>query len=223
MIQIAVSNKDYHLVESTSKRYWANSKTGSDYNNGFLTTKDDPFRTVRVGLLGEMATALYLGLPFDSLYRQGGDKQDFAVHGVTLNVKTSSTRSDRGLVRYSNDFGKQLVLSNDIYVFGYVAKEDRIEATSTVLLTGYLFREEIEDLTRSRLVPGVGKGFLNYRVSFDVLRPMTELRQLVRELSHQVVSQSGKPANPRKHFEAFKTTRLPPKPDHSIDTWELTD
>lgn len=175
---IVVENEEYEKCVEASGNMWANEKTGV-YGGGMLNTKNDPRRTERIGKLGEMAFSKIFSIPIDLTYRRGGDKQDFLTSdSKKINIKTASEKKSYncGLVKATNDNGTKLIpLSCDIYVFAYVAYDNRDKNEASVVVIGYMEKEEIEKKTP---VPARNKfaSHLNYEVPFVELKPIKDLK-----------------------------------------------
>jgi len=174
---ITVSDEKYSLCDKTSigDNYWANSKKGA-YGKGLGRTKSDPYKPVRTGLLGQMAVGELLGLPTDLKYREKGDKYDFLLGKYKVDVKCAMRDYGKGLIYHTNQWGKQIPLDKDIYIFSFVQEEDRHAQIAKVAVVGFASQK---DVLKCPVKPGIkGNGHLNIEVDFSNLRPIQTLIRL---------------------------------------------
>lgn len=174
-IVIPVSGKDYEVCEKTSSgdNYWANSKKGS-YGKGLGRTKSDPYKPVRTGLLGQMAYTKLFGGSVDLQYRKGGDKYDALLCGkYLLDIKCAMRNYGAGLIYHKNEWGKEIPLDKDIYIFGFIDSEDRKAKICRVVFVGFALKYDIKkcEIKSGRR----GNGHLNYEVPFSSLRNINDL------------------------------------------------
>jgi len=163
--------------KEASKSRWASSKSGS-YGKGVLNTFDDPYRTERVGLLGEAAYGLFIGRPEDTdfSYIQGGDTADFKHGKFKVDMKCASRNSGKVLVaKFANS--KEYKVDKDIYVAGYMVSDTG--EVASVELVGWCYKAQV---LKSPVEKGKGDWY-NYVLYYDKLKPMDELLGLVKALS----------------------------------------
>lgn len=171
--RVIISGELYRACDSFSKMMWANEKTG-EWGGGMVNHKKDPRRVERIGCLGEMAFSEISGIPMSMEYRKGGDRHDFFLKdGTSVNVKTASRNYGKGLVRAVSADGYDLDLQSDMYVFGYIEKEDVLRGCSAVVLVGYETRHRIA--TR-KIKPAMVGNHQNYEIPF---RELGDLRDIV--------------------------------------------
>jgi len=172
VFEVVVEGEEYEKCEAQSTNMWANSKTG-EWGSGLMNNKDDPRKTERTGNLGEMAFAKVFNLPVDFSYKRGGDDQDFMLFGKhSLNIKNAARNYGQALVKAVTDTGYPVPPKNDIYVFSYIASEDRENKRATVMLVGY----EVKDAIVAReKVPAIKGKHLNYAIPYNELKPISRL------------------------------------------------
>jgi hypothetical protein len=174
---VVVDGEEYAKCEDFSKIAWGENekkRSGLAYDRGLCNTEGDPNRSTRIGKLGEMAFAKAFGKPVDLEYRRFGDKQDFVLGEQTVDLKTRTTADPYGLIRFITERGKVIPVDKDIYVFGYMAKEDRKNQRAEVMLVGYATKSEVtkeENVKKGR----VGNGHYNYEVPYRNLSSIVML------------------------------------------------
>lgn len=165
---IRVKNNYYEQCVTFAKESWANEKQSSRYNNGFINSKDDPYKVTRIGAIGEMAFAIFMNLHPNFEYKKYGEKYDFEVNNYKIDVKTAKEcpKYRATLLRCINERGKYIKPSCDIYVSAYIQKESREEKWCDVVLVGWHTKESINEQTP---VPSRVKSasHWNYELKFD--------------------------------------------------------
>lgn len=167
---VTVSGEEYEKCLLSSSDYWANTKKGT-YGRGLGRTADDPFKPVRTGMLGEMAFSIVCGSPVDFEYKKFGDKHDFLYNEKTIDVKCAMKNYRKCLVYHKSASGKEIELTKDIYVFGYV-DEEILGSYAKIMLMGYLNRDEVAKCPIAR---GLRGKHLNYEVFFNKTKPLEDL------------------------------------------------
>ena len=168
--QIDIPPDEYQAAEAAACKWWSNSKRGT-YGRGILATEDDPYATCRVGILGQVALAKFLGLDTDLTYRHQGDDFDFLVNGKTVDLKTASHRSF-GVYITAQRNGYDLPLTKDVYAAAYLKSEDRQNKTAVVVLVGWATKEEVARLTPRKSRYG---NWYNRELEFVETHPIGEL------------------------------------------------
>lgn len=173
-ISVLIKNEEYELCEETSKNYWANSKKGA-YGEGLGKTVNDEFRPVRTGLLGEMAFAKVFNTEIDLDYRAGGDIQDCILENkYTVDIKCAMSNYGKGIIYYKNEWGGEINLTKDIYVFCYLESERRKIKKAVINIVGTATSEELRKY--GKIKKGIrGNGHENYEIEYSDLRPIMEL------------------------------------------------
>ena len=170
---VEISGKNYEKCLESSKNMWCSSKKGQ-YGHGLINTPCDPTKVERIGRLGEMALSLVTGLQPDFGYIKNGDASDFI--GTKIDMKTASKypRYETGLIQAINERGVKLPLKNDIYVFGYVIKDDITNHLANIEIVGWQTKEFIEKLP---IVIARMGSHQNYEVPYKNLLPIEGLTQ----------------------------------------------
>jgi hypothetical protein len=173
---IRVEANAYKECDAFSRAMWANSKVGNEYNRGILNTKEDPYKTERVGALGEMAFSLFMGAPVDFEYSKFGKEVDFTINGKTIDVKTAAEKSKYSisLLRATTDRGNPVKISCDVYVSAYIIEEN-IGTSAQVALVGWHLLPEILE---QKQLPARRKfsRHKNYELKYEDSHPMESLR-----------------------------------------------
>lgn len=173
-MQIQITPRLYKKIEKASQNRWSSSKRGR-FGRGLINRKDDPFRAERLGLLGEAALAKLIDRKVDYEYKEGGVPFDFRLNNLKLDIKTAHRNYGSGLIRAKTPTGVPLTLKSDIYVFGYVVSEDKLNKIAVIELVGYLEKEEIE---KCNVVPAkIGKHY-NYEIPYQILKPIEEIKKI---------------------------------------------
>lgn len=175
---VEIVGEEYERCEKQSTNMWANEKTGQ-FGAGLNNSASDPRGVERIGNLGEMAFAKLFGLEVDFNYRRGGDEQDFLLFDkCSVNTKNTFRNYKAGLIRAITDSGKELSLSNDVYVFCYTVSEDRDAKKAKVAVVGWEMKDEI---AKREKVPARKGDHKNYDIPYDELRAITKLYDLYWE------------------------------------------
>lgn len=173
---VFVDGSDYEECEKISCNFWSNSKGGA-YGVGLGATPDDKYKPARTGMLAQMAFGKLTGLPVDNEFRHGGDDHDNLIFGYKVDIKCAMKFRDTVLIYHTNEWGKKIPLNKDIYVCGYVEKENRNEKNATVVLTGFALKQDVE---KAKVEVGYkGKGHLNYVLPVSSLRSITKFVSLL--------------------------------------------
>ena len=141
-VKCRIDGGEYLKIEKACENYWANSKKGV-YGKGLIASKDDIFRPVRTGMLGELAFGMWVGVEPDFSYKDKGDQQDFVVKGLKVDVKTATRNYNAGLIRYMSEGKRIIPISKDLFVFCYLETEDRENKFAEVVLVGYIMKEAV--------------------------------------------------------------------------------
>lgn len=176
-IVVSITKKEYEDCEEASKHFWGNSKPGK-YGNGLCNTNDDPFKTARVGYLGQMAFSKLIGTECDLKYRKYGDKQDDLIGKYKVDVKCATSRSGNCLILHTNEKGKICKIDKDFYVSSFINYEFRDRKIAEVGITGFVLKSDIANL---KTAPGKGS-HINYVVTLDDLRPIWKLVDLYKAI-----------------------------------------
>ena len=175
---VKVAGSNYRECVRASKIFAANNFKGA-YGKGLISDEKDPYKTTRVGLLGEMAFGIITNKPVNTEYKEHGDSADFWINGNMLDVKCASKKIPINYILHTNEYGKKLYLKQCIFVYAFLENEDRSDECSEIVLTG--FNSEIE-VSRSPVRRGKrGKGHLNYEVSFASTYPIHELIEIIKD------------------------------------------
>lgn len=197
-----VNNREYCICEEESWNRWASEKPGR-YGRGGANTKSDPRLVERTGLLGEMAFGKLFNLPVDLEYKKGGDKYDFLIFNrfkneyLKCDIKCAVKKNYipwKGYIKQRNSMYEQpLVLTQDIYVFGYVKTENRKENESQIILTGCLLKDDLSTPKKRkhfgiqiRKSPLEDCEHFNYEIPYENLRQMTILYKDFNQLPNAV-------------------------------------
>jgi len=173
-IVVEVEGQEYEECERASQggNFWGNSKPGA-YGAGLGATKDDKYKPARTGILAQMAFGKLTGLPVDTEYKRGGDRQDNLIFGYKADMKCAMRYREDVLIYHTNEWGKKIPLDKDIFVCAYIEQENREKKSAIVVMTGFALKQDVE---KCNVEPGrKGNGHLNYVLPVDTLRPMTKL------------------------------------------------
>jgi hypothetical protein len=165
---VFINSDEYDICVEAAQNMWANKKKGSEYNKGFLNTKEDPVRTERTGRLGEMAFGKMIEQPMDTEYKEYGDTMDFLYKGYKINVKCASKYydSETGLIKSHTETGYPVGLKQDIYVIGYLKNENKKLKQANVVILGYQTKEVISKYEVKR---AIRDKHYNYQVIYNDL------------------------------------------------------
>lgn len=179
VLKVEVTGHEYDLCERSSHDMWANKKTG-EWGSGLANTEKDPHKAERIGRLGDMALAKITGTPIDLAYRVYGDDRDTTLlKNVAVNVKTACRKPsyNAGLVKAVDATGQPTPLRQDVYVFGYVEREDRQAKMATVVFVGVETKDNILGRPKVRARKG---SHLNYEIPYADLKAMPKFFELYR-------------------------------------------
>lgn len=176
-MKITITSDLYQKCEECSQNRWSNKKKGQ-FGRGLINKKEDPCRAERVGLLGEAALAQYINRKVDYKYKEGGSPFDFHLNNLTIDIKTAAKSYGCGLIRAKTVNNTVIELKSDLYVFAFLESEDKEKKEATVILRGWLKREEIE---KCNIVPARIGDHLNYEARYEDLRPIEELPKARKE------------------------------------------
>ena len=193
---IDVGGQDYMVCEEHSKKRWSNKKTGF-YGSGIMNTDEDPYRVERIGLLGEVAFGKIFDWPVDLTYRKGGDKNDFQIGDISIDVKTSFSESGKSRVLHTNSRGKKVISYKDLYVVSFLDFDYPDLAHAAIIFVGYVTRGYLED--RSVVpAPHPKATHLNQEILFQECSPMEHLlQQKLRKFPNR------NPGSPAEFLETF--------------------
>lgn len=167
---IKVEGDDYTKCVEAAKNYWASSKKGN-YGRGLINSEGDPTKVERTGLLGEMAFSIFSGLPVDFSYKKGGDKTDFILNGMTIDVKTAASNYGANCIKAYTASGKYVFRELDVYVAAYV-QEDNGEF-AIINLVGYELGKNIKEYPiKGARARGLHK---NFELDHKRLKPIENL------------------------------------------------
>ena len=169
-----IEGEDYKRCEEASKNMWCNSKPGK-YGAGLANTNQDPYKVSRVGKLGEMAFAKLFRLGIDLSYKKGGDETDCIIDGKKIDIKTALRNYNTGLIYKTNEWGKEVPLKSDIYVFAHLKEEDRESKIALITLVGYCYKAQV---LNAKVAKGRKRGskHYNYEIPYLHLKPIYELQ-----------------------------------------------
>lgn len=120
---VHLNETEYDICDRTAPLF------GCNHKRGYIDKATDPFRTVRVGLFGEMAVAKIFGLEID-LQPKAHDNCDFLLPGNwRLDVKTMSKetwwkRRSWSILAVADD-GHRHILKSNYFIFAGVTSEYR--------------------------------------------------------------------------------------------------
>lgn len=175
-VKVQITGAEY--MACAGAEMWSSTKVGT-YGSGLINTPDDPRRVERVGRLGETALAKLCGLGVDLRYHQGGDKHDFEIFGLTVDVKTSAKYCGYGLILAENEERRKIHPKCDRYVFAFVESDNRNAQQATVVIAGYCTRLSL--LTRPSIPGFHGGKHRNYLIYFHELLPIGKIIQVTRK------------------------------------------
>ncbi len=168
---VEIGPEDYQIAEEAAKNMWCHSKKGF-YGKGILNSAKDPYKTERIGKLGEMAFSKKFGYPMNNEYVKGGTAHDFTMkNGATIDVKTAAFYPDykAGLIYAANAAGELVKLKSDIYVFFFLLQELKKEKTACVAMVGFCTKFFA---LQQELSPAIRGNHYNYMLAYDKLTPM---------------------------------------------------
>lgn len=171
-MKIDINEEDYLKCKEASENYWSNSKKGF-FGRGIINTKNDPCKVPRIGLLGEMAFCRFLDIKAPNLdYLHNGDKEDFTVNGMSVDIKTAARNYGAALIRCESEKGRSVFKKYDVYVGAYLLYDNG--TTAQVNLVGWLPLNEVILLDKKPARVGHHK---NYELEFDKIHPIISIRE----------------------------------------------
>lgn len=181
-VKVRISGKDYtDCCNKSEVVTWSREQSQKlgDYAFGKANTQNDPFLVERTGKLGELAFAAVVNIKndVDYNYKKNGDGGvDFALnYKIDLKVATKRQSWESSLIRSVNERGVTINLKSDIYVAGYKAAENKDDKWAEIILTGYLTKDEVNQLPN---VPARRGEHKNKEMTWGNLRSMKELLPL---------------------------------------------
>lgn len=190
-IAVDVCGYNYDKALEISRDMWCGEKKNSTYGGGLGNTDEDPKKVERTGRLGEIAFAMILGLSVDARYIKNGDKEDFNINGKSCDIKTAMKMPyyGNGLILGSVK-GNKIDLKNDMYIFAYVLREDRVRKIATIVIVGCILKKDIS----TELHPPMKKNGdnENYEVPYTSLRSITELKLFKEKQTYRINKQKEK-------------------------------
>jgi hypothetical protein len=179
-IVVVITGNDYLACDNSSKDFWSNKKRGS-YGRGLKNSKDDPCLVTRIGLFGQTAFGICFRQDVDFEYREFGDEYDNKINGITYDIKCATKKTHINYILHTNEYGTKIPLDKDIYVFGYLEKEDKNQKEAMVVLTGYLRNEDILRKSFVRQSPIRNANHVNYEILCEDLHPIENLYNLMKK------------------------------------------
>jgi len=171
-----------------------NDRDRDAYTRGII---DNP---IRVGKLGEVACGVLLKKEPDFTFKKGGDKNDFSICGLSVDVKTT-TKFDMCLLTVINTQGIEMPWRDkDIFIVGRV-DEYKTQQISCVQLVGYFYSEDVAGLP---IVDSSRAAHKNKELRFISSRPLTELINLLRNCGADVIGpEQGETRDLKKTTESM--------------------
>lgn len=174
-IAVKIQENEWEWCDRVSGNLWANSKK-NHYGRGIINSEEDKFKAERCGLLGEMAFSKISGLAVDGSYQKGGKPFDFEspIGGEKIDIKTASKLNawKAGLIYCETSSGNEITLNADIYVFSYIADEDRLNKKATIIIIGWCQKELV--INKPKVKARVGF-HLNKEIPYKELTPINTL------------------------------------------------
>lgn len=171
-IIVEVEDDEYVACDNASRNFWSSSKKGM-YGKGLLNSENDPYKTERIGLLGQMAFAKLIDEPVDLIYRLGGDKQDNLILGkFKLDMKCAARNYGANLIQKTNEFGKEQKIDKHVYVGSFVDSDKFEEKKAKIILVGYCLQK---DIFEAKIAPARKGKHINYEIPFEEMRPIAKL------------------------------------------------
>ena len=136
-----ITDKDYLLAKNHS--IWSETKQ-SQYGKGLANTNSDPSKVTRIGTLGEIAFGNIINQSVDFTYRVNGDKQDFIVNNITVDIKTSTKMRSTCYILYETEKGKIIKPEKDIYILAHILYDNLNENSAAIVFSGYYTNKMLE-------------------------------------------------------------------------------
>ena len=172
---VKIDRPQYEECEKAAANMWCSSK-GGVYGKGLLNSIADPYRTERIGRLGEMALCKVINTSPDFSYRKFGDAGDFVINNKKIDIKTAARNYGEMLVCGENEWGKKVDIKSDIYVAAVILKDDTTRKESEVDILGWC-RKDV--LIAGELVPARKGRHQNYVMRYTDLTDIDELVKLI--------------------------------------------
>lgn len=175
MCRVLLEGNDYEVCDYFSFQRWSNVKKG-EWGEGLANSREDPRKVERIGMFGEVLTAILFKKRVDLTYRVGGDQFDFLLFDKTVNVKMRTEappRHDRGIIKCRhNAESAYMPLKHELYLFGFLDWEH--DRKASVCMVGGIERDKIDTTEH----PGFAGSHFNHEVHY---RNMTPIKQLMKE------------------------------------------
>lgn len=181
-ILVEVKGDEYTACDNASRNFWGSSKKGT-YGKGLLNSENDPHKTERIGLLGQMAFGKLTDEPVDLVYRHGGDKQDNLILGkYKLDMKCAARNYGANLIQKTSEFGKEQKIDKHIYVGSFLDSENREEKKAEILLVGFCLQK---DVLNAKVAPARKGNHINYEIPFEEMRPISNLITTIKNFKEK--------------------------------------
>lgn len=176
-MRVEISKKGYQQAVEASKNMWSSKKPGF-YGRGMLNTNSDPYKTERIGRLGELALASVLKVNPDFSYRKFGDKYDFKINEYTIDIKTAATTKYKQLlVMGVNEYNRPVKLKADIYIAAHLIEEDHVKQKAAIELVGFCTKKQ---LLQKGLFPAKIGRHQNYQFDYADLQSLELLEDTLQ-------------------------------------------
>ena len=166
---VDICGDEYQMCINSSGNFWANEKEGGEWDPGLISVEGDEHKPVRTGLLVEVAFAKLFGVPVNFEYSFGGVANDFSFGNLTVDTKCARYNYGAGLIRAEDEWGRKTPLVSDVYAFGYIIEEDRVNLKVQVALVGSIPKEDVEGYPIKKARKGKHK---NYDIPYKELIPI---------------------------------------------------
>lgn len=178
-VVVDIFGKEYELCEDVAKIYWSHGKS-SAFGVGMISTPEDPYRTERVGVLGEAAFSKISGLPMDVSRINYGDEQDYVINKKhKVDVKCASRNNGVNLVRCVTSGGFEKPMDKDIYIMSYMKRENRQEKKATISIVGF---HTNKTLKQCPVEPGLRPSrHMNYESYFEDTKPIVPFLEMCKK------------------------------------------
>jgi hypothetical protein len=184
-ILVEIKNQEYIACDVASHNFWGSSKAGT-YGRGLLNSKNDPRKTERIGLLGQMAFGKLTNEPVDLNYIYGGDKQDNLIFGkYRLDIKCAARNYGSNLIQKTNEYGIQQKIDKDIYVGSFLDSENREDKKAAIILVGFCLMKDVKCAT---IAPARRGNHINYEIPFEKMRPIEKLISTINNFKEKKVA-----------------------------------
>lgn len=182
-IIVKVEGDEYTVCDNGSRNFWGSSKKGT-YGKGLLNSVDDPHRTERIGLLGQMAFGKLTDEPVDLVYRHGGDKQDNLILGeYRIDIKCAARNYGSTLIQKISEFGKEQKIDKHIYVCSFLHSENREDKKAEIIFVGFCLQKDV--LNAKISLARKGK-HINYEIPFEKMRSISTLITTIEKFKSKI-------------------------------------